>query len=85
MIKVRCLGHIKTSLGRGELEIEGDGVEAADIVEKLREMAGGRDAGFDSFNTLAMVGEGEAFVPASRSRKLMDGESLVLIPFSHGG
>ena len=85
MIRVRCLGHIETSLGKGELEVEGDGVEAADIVEKLREMAGGRRAGFDSFNTLAMGGEGEAFVPASRSRKLRDGESLVLIPFSHGG
>jgi molybdopterin converting factor small subunit len=41
--------------------------------------------GFNRFNVIAMVEEGEAFVPASATRKIRDGDRVALIPFSHGG
>ncbi len=85
MIRVRCLGHIGTSLGRSEVGLEGDGLEASEIIDRLRAMAASGAVGFDRFNTLAMVGEGEAFVAATSKRKIRDGETVVLIPFSHGG
>lgn len=85
MIRVKCLGHIRTSLGTDEVCLEGDSLEASEIVEKLRAMASTRDVGFNRFNTLAMVGHGEAFVSAVSSRKIRDGETVILIPFSHGG
>jgi molybdopterin converting factor small subunit len=85
MIRVRCLGHIRTCLGADIVEVEGDGIEATDIIDRLRARAGSADPGFDRYNTLAIVGEGEAFIPASSRRKVRDGETVVLLPFSHGG
>jgi len=85
MIKVRCLGHIGSSLGKEEVSIEGNDLEAADIVERLRAMVRTGEPGFNRFNTLALVEDGEAFVPAATKRRVKDGETLILIPFSHGG
>ena len=85
MISVRCLGHIGTSVGSKEVELEGDEVEASEIVEKLRTASGRGDPGFTKYNTLVMVEDGEAFVSATASRKVRSGERVVLIPFSHGG
>ncbi len=85
MISVRCLGHIGTSVGEEEVELEGSELEASEIVERLREMSGREDPGFTRFNTLMMVEDGEAFVTAAASRKVRSGERVVLIPFSHGG
>jgi len=85
MIRVTCVGHIKTSIGAAEVELDGDDMEPSEIVEKLRAMVVTGTAGFDKFNTLAMIEDGEAFVPASSKRKVKDGERIVLIPFSHGG
>ncbi|HUI86874.1 MAG TPA: hypothetical protein VLY21_06940 [Nitrososphaerales archaeon] len=85
MITVRCLGHICTSLGREEVSLEGDGLEAGEIVDRLRSMVAAGSAGFDRYNTLALVDKGEACVAAASSRKIRDGETVVLIPFSHGG
>jgi molybdopterin converting factor small subunit len=85
MIRIRCLGHIGTSLGKDEITLEADDIEAGDIVERLRLMVRGGEAGFNRFNTLALIGDGEAFVPAGSRRRVKDGENVVLIPFSHGG
>lgn len=85
MIIVTCLGHIGTSVGHKEVSIEGSGLDASDIVEKLRKISSSPDPGFTKFNTLLMVEDGEAFVPAGTNRRVQEGERVVLIPFSHGG
>jgi len=85
VITVKCLGHIGTSVGKREVVLEDDGLEASEIVERLRTASGRQDPGFTKYNTLVVVEEGEAFVPAAVSRKVRSGERVVLIPFSHGG
>ena len=85
MIKVRCVGHIKTSLGMEEVELDCAQIEATELVERLRGMCVEKNPGFNKFNTLAMVEDGEAFVPASDSKVIRSGERVVLIPVSHGG
>lgn len=85
MIRVKCLGHIGTSVGTEELVLPDEGLNATELVERLRAMSKERDPGFNSYNTLAMVEDGEAFVPASADRAIRSGERVVLIPFSHGG
>ncbi len=85
MISVRCLGHIGTSVGSKEVELDDKELDATEIVEKLRAASGSKDPGFTKYNTLVMVEDGEAFVPASAGRKVIAGQHVVLIPFSHGG
>ncbi len=85
MITVRCLGHIGTSVGAKEVQLEGGQLQAAEIVERLRALSTGEDPGFTKYNTLVMVEGCEAFVPASVDRVVKEGERVVLIPFSHGG
>jgi molybdopterin converting factor small subunit len=85
MIRVTCVGHISTSLGKDEVTLECEDSSVVEIIEKLRGMARGPDAGFTKFNTLAIVENGEAFVPAGSGRLVKSGERVVLIPFSHGG
>lgn len=85
MIRVRCLGHIGTSVGKKELELDASEMEASEVVERARLASGKRDPGFTKFNTLVMVEDGEAFVPAGTKRTVPDGSRVVLIPFSHGG
>jgi molybdopterin converting factor small subunit len=85
LILVRCLGHIGTSVGAKEVVLEGSEVDAAEIVERLRALSGKEDPGFTKYNTLVMVEDGEAFVPAGAGRRVKSGERVVLIPFSHGG
>ncbi len=85
MIRVTCVGHISTSLGRDEVILDCEESSVVDIIQKLREMAAGPDVGFTKFNTLAIVEDGEAFVPAASGRLVRSGEKVVLIPFSHGG
>ncbi len=85
MITVRCLGHIKSSVGSGEVNLDVEEIEASELVDRLRSMSKETDPGFSKFNTLAMVGDGDAFLPASGHRKIKAGDSVVLIPFSHGG
>jgi len=85
MITVRCIGHIGTSVGSGEVQLEGSELAPSEIVEMVRRISGKQDPGFTAFNTLLMVEEGEVCVSASGTRKVKDGERVVLIPFSHGG
>lgn len=86
MIKVRCIGHIKNSLGDEEIMIDCEEISVDDLIDRLRDMA--KDNGnisFNEYNTIVMIENGEAFVAANRDMKIRDGESVVLIPFSHGG
>jgi molybdopterin converting factor small subunit len=85
MIFVRCLGHIGTSVGRKDVTLETSELEASELVERLRAESSRSDPGFTKFNTLVMIEDGEAFVPAGMGRKVPDGSRVVLIPFSHGG
>ncbi len=85
MISVRCVGHIATAMGSKEVTVEGDCIEAAELVKKLRTMSGKADPGFTEYNTLVMIEDGEAFVSAAGGRKVKTGDSVILIPFSHGG
>lgn len=85
MIRVRCMGHIGTSVGRKEVVLVEEELSAADLVDRLRAMSAETEPGFSRYNTLALVGDGEAFVPATSNRLIRSGEEVVLIPFSHGG
>ena len=80
------MGHIATSLGRESLELDLEEIQVGELIDRLRALAIGADrVGFSRFNTLAMVEDGEAFVAGSKERVLRTGETVVLIPFSHGG
>ena len=85
MIRVKCYGHIGTSVGSGEVSLDCGELDAAELVDKVRDMAAEAEPGFTRYNTLVMVEEGEAFVPAGTRRAVRDGERVALIPFSHGG
>ena len=85
MIRVRCYGHIGTSVGSGELTLEGADIDSADLVDRVRSMSAAPNPGFDRYNTLVMIADGDAFVPAGVRRIVRDGDRVVLIPFSHGG
>ncbi len=86
MIRVRCVGHIRTSLSREELEIDDAEISATRLIERLREM-GSNDPrlGFTKFNTIMIVNHGEAFTPGAADRTLKSGDEVLLLPFSHGG
>lgn len=85
MITVRCYGHIGTSVGASEVSLDAPELDASQIVDRLRGMSSEKDPGFTRYNTILMVDDGEAYVSAGSSRKIRDGERVVLIPFSHGG
>jgi molybdopterin converting factor small subunit len=85
MIHVRCYGHIGTCVGSTEVTLDDVELDSADLVDKVRGMAAGPNPGFTRYNTLVMVDEGEAFVPAGSHRTVKDGDRVALIPFSHGG
>jgi hypothetical protein len=72
-------------VGAREVQLEVSELGATELVDRLRSMAGPADPGFSKFNTLVMIGDGDAFVPAASDRIVREGESVVLIPFSHGG
>ena len=85
MIHVRCLGHIGTAVGATEITIQEAWLEAAELVDRVRAMTGLQDPGFSKYNTLVLVEDGEAFVPAGTSAHISDGARVALLPFSHGG
>lgn len=85
MISVRCLGHIGTSVGSKEVELREEALDAEEIIARMRALSAEAEPGFTKYNTLVMVEDGEAFVPASSKRVVRSGQKVVLIPFSHGG
>ncbi len=86
MIKVRCLGHIRSSLGTDELDLDITEVSSSELLDDLRER-GKSDPrlGFTKYNTLLIVNGGEAYTAAADDRLLRDGDTVLLLPFSHGG
>jgi molybdopterin converting factor small subunit len=85
LIRVKCLGHIASEVGVEELELDLPQAHAATIVDQLRTRAASANPGFSRYNTLVLVDDGEAFVPAASDKIVRDGQQVVLIPFSHGG
>ncbi len=86
MIRVRCLGHIRSSLGTDELNLDITEVSSSELLDGLRER-GKSDPrlGFTKYNTLLIVNGGEAYTAAADDRLLRDGDTVLLLPFSHGG
>ena len=87
-ITVTCTGHIKTSLGRDVVELTDTAreISASKLIEAMRELVpDDGDAGFTAFNTLVVINEGVAFTAASNERPIRDGDSVLLVPSSHGG
>ncbi len=84
MIKIKALGHIKNSLGKEELSLEIDRVDSSELIDILRKMAREDNPGFNRYNTIMLVNDGEAFIPAQQ-REIKSGDYVVLVPFSHGG
>ena len=85
MIRVKCYGHIGNSVGSAEVSLDCEELDAAELVDRVRGMAAETEPGFTRYNTLVMIEEGEAFVPAGTRRAVRDGDRVALIPFSHGG
>ena len=85
MISIKCIGHIATSVGAKEVELPDESIDAEEIIVRLRAMSMEADPGFTKYNTLVMIEDGEAFVPAAGSRMVNRGQKVLLIPFSHGG
>ncbi len=87
MIHLRFLGHIKTSMGSEELHVSGEGVSVDELFGLLLSTKPANlDHGFTKYNTLLVVNDGEVFAASSQGgRHLADGDSVVFVPFSHGG
>ena len=86
LIRVKLVGHIRTSLGTDTVELGDTEISAAELIERLRSMAeSDANLGFTAFNTLIVVNGGLAFTAAAEDRKLIDGDEVLLLPFSHGG
>ena len=85
MIFVSCFGHIRTSVGSGEVTLQDSELDAAEIVDRVRRLSSEQEPGFNKYNTLVMIEDGEAFVPAGTRRIVKGGERVALVPFSHGG
>jgi molybdopterin converting factor small subunit len=83
LIRVRLVGHIRTEVGTDEVGLEDEELDSVALVGRLRSMC--KEPGFNEFNTLLMVEDSETFVPASSTKRLKNGDRVVLIPFSHGG
>jgi molybdopterin converting factor small subunit len=87
MIHLRFLGHIKTSMGMEEMEVSQESINVGDLFGILLSSKPTKlDHGFTKYNTLLVVNDGEAFsASAQQDRRLRDGDSVLLVPFSHGG
>ena len=87
MIRLKFLGHIRTSMGTEELEISRDQMSVGEMFGLILETKPSQFGhGFTKYNTLVVVNDEEAFsASAQESRRLRDGDSVLLVPFSHGG
>ena len=87
MIHLKFLGHIRTSMGSEELDIPRDGITLDELFALLlADRPAELDHGFTMYNTLVVINEEEALsVSAQKDRRIGDGDSVLLVPFSHGG
>lgn len=87
MIHLRFLGHIRTSMGAEEMDIPGDGVTLDDLFALLLSQRSAElDHGFTKYNTLVVINDEEALsASAHKDRRIEHGDSVLFLPFSHGG
>ena len=87
MIHLKFLGHIKTSMGSEEMDVPGEDISIGDLFGLLLSRRPDKlDHGFSKYNTLVVVNDEEVFsASAQEGRRLSDGDSVLLVPFSHGG
>ena len=87
MIHLKFLGHIRTSMGSDAMEIPRESVSVDELFGLLlSKRPADLDHGFSKYNTLLVVNDEEVFsASAQRERRLSDGDSVLLVPFSHGG
>jgi molybdopterin converting factor small subunit len=87
MIHLKFLGHIRTSMGSEECDLPRDGISVDDLFSLLLSEKPARlDHGFTKYNTLVVINDEEAIsATAQKDRRLRDGDSVLLVPFSHGG
>jgi molybdopterin converting factor small subunit len=87
MIHLKFLGHIKTSMGSEAVDIPEDGITLDDLFALLLSGKPARlDHGFTKYNTLVVINDEEAVsAAAQKDRRINDGDSVLLVPFSHGG
>jgi molybdopterin converting factor small subunit len=87
MIHLKFLGHIRTSMGSGEIDLPRDGISVEDLFSLLLSKKPAQlDHGFTKYNTLVVINDEEALsATAQKDRRLRDGDSVLLVPFSHGG
>ena len=87
MIHLKFLGHIKTSMGSEEMDVPGEDISIGDLFGLLLSRRPAKlDHGFSKYNTLVVVNDEEVFsASAQEGRRLSDGDSVLLVPFSHGG
>jgi len=87
MIHLKFLGHIRTSMGSEEIDLPNDGISLEDLFSLLLSKRPAQlDHGFTKYNTLVVINDEEALsASAQKDRRLRDGDSVLLVPFSHGG
>ena len=87
VIRLRFMGHVKTSVGSEEMVIERERISVDDLFGLL--LSGGaanKPHGFSKYNTLLVVNDEEVFSPSSQKERLLkDGDTVLFVPFSHGG
>jgi len=87
MIHLRFLGHIRTSMGTEQMEVPRESISVDDLFGLLLSSRPAEVGhGFTKYNTLLVLNEDEVFsASAQKDRRLSDGDSVLLVPFSHGG
>ena len=87
MIHLKFLGHIRTSMGSEQFELPRDGISVDDLFSLLLSNKPVQlEHGFSKYNTLVVINDEEALsAAAQKDRRLRDGDSVLLVPFSHGG
>jgi molybdopterin converting factor small subunit len=87
MIHLKFLGHIKTSMGSEGMEVPRESISVDDLFALLlSKPTEGLEHGFSKYNTLLVVNDDEVFSASTQhDRRLSDGDSVLLVPFSHGG
>ncbi len=87
MIHLKFLGHIKTSMGSEEMEVSQESISVGELFGLLLSSKPAElGHGFTKYNTLLVVNDEEVFsASAQQDRRLADGDSVLLLPFSHGG
>jgi molybdopterin converting factor small subunit len=87
MIHLKFLGHIRTSMGSEEMDVPQESISVGDLFGLLLSSRPAQlDHGFTKYNTLLVINEEEVFsASAQQDRRISDGDSVLLVPFSHGG